>query len=287
MLEDLNNHFKVVSTESQIKKDYSKDSFFNNSIIKNDFALYLILILDVISYLIVEPPNKDEFRKRDYAILTGIPYLKSAFFNVYFIVISIYMSYSILILCKYSDEIFIESRNLSFQEQISIFLAKMKFFTFFNSLFQFLTFSTLYGNFVIALNKAAGFKISGHFFINFFVIRLYFNFVNFINNTDIQIHSINSVKNFNFIVKLLVLHSFYNLFFTGYIYHSFLESAMGLILGHIFSYLSSKIEADELIVLLIWPKFIKKPMNNKDDINNSNKTNDTKIISDMKATEKL
>lgn len=253
MIDELDDKFKISNKNKNSQENsYLSDEFYKNSI-HREYGLYFVLALSLFSKIIIHPLDRKEFDE-NYYFLSGLPILKRTFFEMYFIVVLGFLIH--LIYYALNENLILEKLKLS--EKISIILSKVKFLTFFNSLLQYTTFMIIYHNLVIPFNNLNKFKISGHFLINSFVIRLFFNLIDYLANLEKSIITQKSFYIIQILVKFMIIHTYYTLFFTGYIYHSFFESFLGLAIGHILYTIINSFEIDNLIILLLFPKFIRR-----------------------------
>ena len=116
-------------------------------------------------------------------------------------------------------------------------------------------FYCIYNFLILNLKDAYFIKFSGHtlatLFSNSLILSVKHISQHFIKEGILQ-------RNFTILMKVcnfFLLHNFYCLIFTTWIYHSFFECFMSLMIGSFYIIIIDFINFDQIFIILFYPKF--------------------------------
>jgi hypothetical protein len=227
---------------------YYKKLFKKSGILQNNFfdlikAVFFIMILAFFLRLFY-PLNYSHFGKFSY--ITGIPFLRS-----YYLLPPIFLqiALSIMALGPYNNKRIYEKYTKT------KYFQKLNFLNISSFIVKFISFFIIYKFLILKIKDLYAIKFSGHILATLFSNSLILSVKN------ISQHFIKQgilLRNFTIHVNIcncFIFHSLYSLIFTAWIYHSFFECLISLIIGSFYIIVIDFINFDQIFMVLFCPKF--------------------------------
>lgn len=219
------------------------------------FIVLLTLIIGQI-FKFIYFITREDLKSRQLLWITGHHFLKK---NYILHIIVIYIVLLVILLYK---KFIVYSENNEKKNTLGI-VKQSNCFYLFKNIIIIGAFYISYYMFIIPFHKYTEFKISGHYFITVINIFMISNILEALEDLrNIQISQDTIFVTLKYCLLGLCVHYLYSLIFTTYIYHSFLESFSGFILGLIVIFPFIFIEIDSLVYRVLFPdkvfEYIKK-----------------------------
>ena len=233
-----NQSIQNLSPQEKAKWIYINPSIYLMYCLLNGFSILLGCFMKIIL-----PKTRDEIGKK--SIITGIPLIRNNYFVGPTLLNLIYF-----IWCIYS---FYKNASIraKYKNSLLYYLKNIRGAFFFTNVFLLLIFYALYYYITIPLNKAYGFKLSGHTIASILSGGMIVNLHNTYEPFSMIKLDVNFNKYISYINMFLYYHSIYTIFWSSWIFHNIKELVFAYIISVSSLVFLHAVNIDELMLNLI------------------------------------